>query len=180
MAYKNRIIYILLLLIVGSSSYRLSATSHSDSTRHHLPKAPSVSAPTTVLTQRQFASLEAFVQAQAQTISTQPIHITAPAEFTEAYIRDNFTVSAAVADSRDSAKAAFGQIDKTNNYVESFAMDNLLELPVGLKKRVGNSDVVIGIVKARFYQGYAEMTVFCKIDLPQKVGSDGARTIFFG
>ena len=40
MAYKNRIIYILLLLIVGSSSYRLSATSHSDSIRHHVPKAP--------------------------------------------------------------------------------------------------------------------------------------------
>ena len=57
----------------------------------------------------------------------------------------------------------------------------MVDLPVGLKKKLGNSVVTIGISNAKFMLGYTELTVFCKVILPQKDAATGKqKEIFFG
>jgi hypothetical protein len=87
---------------------------------------------------------------------------------------------------RAQAKVSINEVDAQNRYVEFLSPADLNRLPLGLKKRVGNSTVKIAISSAVFTSRYAELTVFAKVDIPQNnntnVGSNGnnSKTIFFG
>jgi hypothetical protein len=95
-------------------------------------------------------------------------------EFTAAYIEKHARVTAAIADARSQAVATFDEIDKRNRYTETLSPSDLVELPIGLKKRMGNKLVTIGVSKAVFTSGYSQLTVFCKIEMPN------GKPLFFG
>lgn len=92
--------------------------------------------------------------------------------------------NAAVVDARSQARGVFQYLDSKGLYKEGeLQYEDLMTLPIGLKKQFGNTNVEVGIMKASFYSDYAEMTVFVrmKINVP---GTDGStskeREIFFG
>jgi hypothetical protein len=90
--------------------------------------------------------------------------------------------NAVIADARSQAKGVFDYLDSKGLYKEGdLQYEDLMTLPIGLKKKLGNSTVEVGILKASFYSDYAEMTVFVrmKIAVPASSGST-EREIFFG
>ncbi len=101
-------------------------------------------------------------------------------EFTDTYLRNNFKVPQETNEDREAAKATFAKLDETNNYVDTLAPDDLVTLPVGVKKTIGNVDYILGISGAQFTPTYTELIAFIKIILPQKDDQGNPREIFFG
>jgi hypothetical protein len=87
---------------------------------------------------------------------------------------------------RAQAKVSINEVDEQNRYIDYLSPADLNRLPIGLKKRVGNSTVKIAVTSAIFTSRYAELTVYAKVDIPQNnttnVGANGTnnKTIFFG
>ncbi len=95
-------------------------------------------------------------------------------EFTKAYIDNNFTVSESMNDARNQAQSVIDEIVRKGSFVENLSPSNFVDLPVGLKKPLGNSSVIIGLASVKLFSTYAELLIFCKIDLPQ------GKSILFG
>ncbi len=95
-------------------------------------------------------------------------------EFTKAYIDNTFTVSEYMSNARDQAQGVINEIERKGSFVDLLSPDNIIELPVGIKKKFGNSTVTLAIGQAKLYPTYTELLVFCKMDLPQ------GKSIFFG
>ncbi|MEN9609553.1 MAG: hypothetical protein RLZZ628_367, partial [Bacteroidota bacterium] len=102
------------------------------------------------------------------------------AEFSQDYIQSIYTVPALVAAGRDSARNVFKLLEQTENFIDKLSPGALVELPVGIKKRVGNTMVMIGISRAKYYKDYSELTIFCQMTVPQNPDSKDDKKIFFG
>lgn len=105
-------------------------------------------------------------------------------EFTPEFIAANFEANPKVDTIVAQAKKAFEELKKLGNFVDILTGKELLELPVGLRKKVdstsGNS-VELAIVQVKFTPQYAEFKAWAKLILPEQ-GKNGApdRELFFG
>lgn len=81
----------------------------------------------------------------------------------------------AVIDNRKLAKSTMDEVEASNHYVDYLAPSDLNQLPIGIKKKVGNTSVTIAVSSAVFTPTYAELTVFARIKIPQN-----PKEIFFG
>jgi len=78
------------------------------------------------------------------------------------------------------ASSAIEKIEASERWVDKFSNQDLVELPIGIRKTVSNVQYSIGITKAVFSPEYTTLTVFCRVDIPQK-GPDGQpMQLFFG
>ncbi|WP_374175268.1 hypothetical protein [Flavobacterium tructae] len=78
------------------------------------------------------------------------------------------------------ASSAIEKIEASDRWVDQFSNQDLVELPIGIRKTVSNVQYSIGITKAVFSPEYTTLTVFCRVDIPQK-GPDGQpMRLFFG
>ncbi|QYS89616.1 hypothetical protein [Flavobacterium davisii] len=78
------------------------------------------------------------------------------------------------------AEASFAKIEKTDRWVNSFANQELVELPIGIRKTVSNVQYSVGVTKATFTPEYTMLTVFCRVDLPQTKADGTPVQLFFG
>ena len=79
--------------------------------------------------------------------------------------------------------AAAGSIEKieaADRWVDHFSNQDLVELPVGIRNTVNNVQYSIGITKAIFSPEYTTLTVFCRVDIPQKNKNGQPMQLFFG
>ena len=96
----------------------------------------------------------------------------------------NENLSNAVTEARNDARGVFQYLDSKadGGYKESVSYDDLVVLPVGLRKQIGNTTADVGILKAAFFSDHAELTVFVR--LKTKVTDPNAtikeRELFFG
>ncbi len=74
----------------------------------------------------------------------------------------------------------FNRINETGNFISNISPDNLVELPVGLKKTINSVTYMVGISSLKLYPEYSEFTAFVKIITPQIDASGNQREIFFG
>ncbi|WP_047417041.1 hypothetical protein [Cellulophaga sp. Hel_I_12] len=104
-------------------------------------------------------------------------------EFTEKYIAANFSKNPKVDTLVAQAKKAFDQLKKLGNFVDIITGKELLELPVGLRKKDSTSQnsVELAIVEVKFTPQYAEFKAWGKLSIPQK-GPNGEpqRELYFG
>jgi hypothetical protein len=93
-----------------------------------------------------------------------------------------FTLSNAqvVNETKAAAAVSFDKIEASQRWVNSFSNQDLVELPIGIRKTVSNTQYSIGITKAIFTPEYTTLTVFCKIDLPQTDTNGNPMELFFG
>ena len=92
-------------------------------------------------------------------------------------------ISPQVADARAQATQLFGQLDAQDQYRQSLSYDDLLVLPVGIKRNIGNSTVELAVSKAIFNSDRAELTVYLRLRMPVQNPNGGGlqeRTLFFG
>ena len=83
-------------------------------------------------------------------------------------------------DNKAAAVATFTKVEQSDRWVNNFSNQDLVELPIGVRKTINNSQYAIGITKARFTPEYTQLTVFCKIDLPQTTENGDPIQLFFG
>ncbi len=95
-------------------------------------------------------------------------------EFTDKFLQTYLPPDTGSVTNRAKAQQTLEEVERSNHYIDFISPNDLTSLPVGLKKKLGNTSVTIGISKAKFMSGYAELTVFCKLKLPQ------GKEIFFG
>src|SRR5690554_2839552 len=76
----------------------------------------------------------------------------------------------------------FEKIESTNSYVDNISNQNITSLPIGIKSKIAgdNTTYMIGVSKATFYPTYTELTVFAKVDIPQKGENGLPMSLFFG
>jgi hypothetical protein len=125
-------------------------------------------------THRNLPQLENYIQNAQSAFSIPFESLDASPEFTPQYIAQNYTVSTEIGDARAQAQATLDEIDRKGSYTDNISPKDLVELPIGMKKKLGNSNVILGVSKAKFLPEYTLLTIFCRIDLPQ------GKSIFFG
>ena len=92
--------------------------------------------------------------------------------FSAANTKGNFADSAAI---KSMAISAVQKVEMSDKWLESLQPDDLNELPVGLRRTINNITYKIAVSSAVFHAGYAELTVFASIKIPQR-----DEPIFFG
>lgn len=78
------------------------------------------------------------------------------------------------------ASSAIEKIEASERWVDKFSNEDLVELPIGIRKTVSNVQYSIGITKATFSPEYTTLTVFCRVDIPQKDKNGQPMQLFFG
>lgn len=96
------------------------------------------------------------------------------------FITTLFYSYAQTVDNKAAAVATFTKVEQSDRWVNNFSNQDLVELPIGVRKTINNSQYAIGITKARFTPEYTQLTVFCKIDLPQTTENGDPIQLFFG
>ncbi|PXY42864.1 hypothetical protein DMB65_00490 [Flavobacterium cheongpyeongense] len=78
------------------------------------------------------------------------------------------------------ASSAIEKIEASERWVDKFSNQDLVELPMGIRNTVNNVQYSIGITKAVFSPEYTTLTVFCRVDIPQKDKNGQPMQLFFG
>ncbi|GIQ60832.1 hypothetical protein Flavo103_39680 [Flavobacterium collinsii] len=78
------------------------------------------------------------------------------------------------------ASSSIEKIEASDRWVDKFSNQDLVELPIGIRNTVNNVQYSIGITKAVFSTEYTTLTVFCRIDIPQKDKNGQPMQLFFG
>ena len=83
---------------------------------------------------------------------------------------------------RSGAGDTFSEIERTGRYEQNISNQNITSLPIGIKSKIAgdNTTYTIGVSQARFYPDYTELTVFAKVDIPQKGENGMPMSLFFG
>jgi hypothetical protein len=148
--------------------------------RKETPSVTAAASATAVNAAMELRSFDQLDKALQNSITLQQSY-SATSHFTDAFIATNFPVDSSSAASRARAQAALDDIEKKNHYTDFLSPNDLVDLPIGMKKKFGsNSSVTIGVEKAKFMGAYTELTVFCKVDLPQSNENGQKRTLYFG
>ena len=91
-------------------------------------------------------------------------------EFNEAYLAENYQPDPAVEKLINNAKGALNAVAALGNFVDIITGNELLELPVGLKKtdQTSNNSVELAITEVKFTPGYALLKVWARLTIPEK------------
>ena len=73
----------------------------------------------------------------------------------------------------DKAFAEFRTIEEQNRFVDNFieissGEQNAYNLPIGIKKIIGNIPITLAIANMKFHSQYGELTLFMKMEIPQQ------------
>lgn len=101
-------------------------------------------------------------------------------EFTEGFIKKSYPLSEQENSNWAKAKATCEEIDKNGNYIDVLNPQELTMLPIGIKKKIGNVEYMLGISNAKFTPEYTELTAFVRIIIPQKDSLGRPKELFFG
>ncbi len=118
---------------------------------------------------RNFSDLDKYIASQQFFIDQDN------AGFTKEFFEELNNADPAIEEERLKAKASVGEVEANNSFVDYLSPSDINKLPIGLKKKVGNTDVTIAVSSAIFTKTYAELTLFARIKIPQ-----GSKELFFG
>lgn len=156
------ILYGLVSLATGGDSSGRSGEPlpFNDIFKGYTPKAATANNTASNSTSRSFAQLDQYIDEQ---FSFQPT-IT---EFTEQYFESINTSNTTAEEYKAKARAALAEVDNSNSYIDYLEPEDINKLPIGLRKKTGNTDVTIAISSAVFTPSYAKLTAFARIRIPQ-------------
>lgn len=103
----------------------------------------------------------------------------AKGEFDFDYVKENYS-DPKIDTLISRATSVFEAIEKTGSYVDVLGSDDMISLPVGVKKRIGKNTAILGVSKAKFYPDYTEVTLFAKLTIGQLGVNGKQQELFFG
>lgn len=78
------------------------------------------------------------------------------------------------------AAASITKIEQSDRWVDKFSKEELVALPIGIKQNISNIQYSVAVTKATFSPEYTTLTVFCRVDIPQKDKNGKPMQLFFG
>ncbi|XLS30557.1 hypothetical protein ACJD0Z_06960 [Flavobacteriaceae bacterium M23B6Z8] len=122
--------------------------------------------PATTKEYRSFPTLDKALQEEAFHI---PLGNMEP-EFNADYLKINFPVNPEAGELRKKASQVLEKLEELKNFVDILTGKDLLQLPVGLRKRDPSSgnEVVIAVSEVKFHPTYSELKIFASLSIPQK------------
>ncbi|MTK54373.1 hypothetical protein [Paludibacter sp.] len=79
------------------------------------------------------------------------------------------------------AVVSIQELESYQRYVDQISVSDLSDLPVGLKKKFGSASVTLAVSQAKFMPNYTQLTVFCKLTLPQNdPETNKPKELYFG
>ncbi|OCB74417.1 hypothetical protein [Flavobacterium crassostreae] len=100
--------------------------------------------------------------------------------FDESYIRQHLFTDTITNEKILQAKAVMNEIEARQNFIDLVSPDDLITLPVGINKKIGNITYTLAISKARFTPEYTEITAFVRITIQQSDEQGRQKQLFFG
>lgn len=94
-------------------------------------------------------------------------------EFTQAYLNELLAVAKAKLDNNtkqviEVGENVFSILEENQNFIDIIGGNEIIELPVGIKKNVtDNSDITLGIVRMEYHPTYTEVDMFAKLNLAE-------------
>ncbi|WP_421804092.1 hypothetical protein [Flagellimonas sp.] len=117
-------------------------------------------------------------------LNTQTVEYSAfvppQSEFDQDYVLQNFAVDSITSDQLNQARSVIQLLEENQNYVNLIAPNDLVSLPVGVKKEIGTITYTLAISNAKITRDYAEVTAFVHIRLPQLDNNGDPIELFFG
>lgn len=111
-------------------------------------------------TSRSFAQLDQYIGEQFSFQQTAT-------EFTDEYFEKVNISNATTEDYKAKARAVLADIESSNSFIDYLDPEDINKLPLGLRKKVGNTEVTIAISSAVFKENYAKLNAFARIKIPQ-------------
>jgi len=138
----------------------------SESTIFNTPSAEEV----TVVEEKVFRSFPSLDQKLVENNNFNISFANQEPEFNQAFIEENFQPDPAVEKLISNAKNAIDAVAQLGNFVDIITGNELLELPVGLKKtdQTSNNSVELAITEVKFTPGYALLKVWARLTIPEK------------
>jgi hypothetical protein len=118
---------------------------------------------------RNFPQLTQLLEQQDFTYAQQTSELTR--EYLDHYVGHNAYVESL----KQRASDAIDKVIDLNNFVGELRPDGLFQLPLGMKKVINSTTITIAIAQVKFESGYAELTAFARLDIPQE-----PKRLFFG
>ena len=162
--------YITLLCVLGL--YTLELKAHTATGMSLTDPIPSRKATST--TTKFFKELDDVLE--ANTLNYKP----KASEFTETYLKENFSLDSVTNNQILIAKEVMDDLETSQNYVDLVSPSDLVTLPIGIKKQIGNITYTLGISEARITPEYTEVTAFVRIIIPQSDAQGNQKHLFFG
>ncbi len=101
-------------------------------------------------------------------------------EFNQDYLQKNFFMDTVTSQQVGNVKAVFNKLEETQNYVNLVSSNDLVTLPIGVKKEIGTITYTLAISKAKILPDHSEVTAFVHIRLPQTDHEGNPIELFFG
>lgn len=101
-------------------------------------------------------------------------------EFDEDYINHNFSLDTITNEQVGIAKSVFEVLEENQNYVDLIKSNDLVTLPIGIKKDIGTITYTMAISKAKIMPQFTEVTAFVHIKIPQTKSNGEPIELFFG
>ncbi len=143
----------------------------------HIPPAETPPPATKSVEQRHFAELEEFDE-----IFMQAALEANDIEFAEGWAYKSIEDQMQTDTLTGKALATIEKIRESANIVNQLKKGDLLNLPVGIDKQIGNCRFLIGIANAKLYPTYAELEAYMVFEIPNKPDKKlafGARKVKF-
>ncbi len=93
---------------------------------------------------------------------------------------NTFLPNTTIGKQRDQARAVFQKLETTQNFVNLIAPNDLVTLPIGVKKEIGTIMYTMAISKAKITTEYTQVTAFVHIRIPQSDEDGNPIELFFG
>ena len=121
-------------------------------------------------TTNQFRSFPTLDQKLTENINFNVSFTNSKPEFTPEFIKANFEQNPVAEKLKKQAKGALEAVAKLGNFVDIITGNELLELPVGLKKQdqTSGNTVELAITEVKFTPGYAQLKVWARVTVPEK------------
>jgi len=101
-------------------------------------------------------------------------------EFDRDYLKKNFALDTITSEQIGTAKSVFEALETNQNYVNLISPNDLVTLPIGVKKKIGTIIYRLAISKAKIMRDYTEVTAFVHIEIPQSDSNGEPIELFFG
>ncbi|WP_378181389.1 hypothetical protein [Aquimarina sp. SS2-1] len=171
--------YYLLLLILLLAFPVLASTGEGDSKKETAKETTTPVLPP-IMMSRSFAALDLKIEKDIKTL----VKSSEGQDFWQNELYDRFESDTTANNLRAKAEAVIDELIEGDKFLESLKEyltgQQPVTLPIGIKKKVGNSDFIMGVSQIKIGKEYSELEVFVRLLLPQVDDTGKRRQLFFG
>ncbi|AXT57092.1 hypothetical protein D1815_15555 [Aquimarina sp. AD1] len=169
--------YLLLLLLL----FVVPAQASTEDGEDKKTTSKEVAAPLpAMMMRRSFADLDIKIEKDIQTL----VKSSEGQDFWQNELYERFESDTIVNNLRGKAEAVIDELIEGDKFLESLKEyltgQQPVTLPIGIKKKVGNSDFIMGVSQIKIGKDYSELEVFVRLMLPQVDDTGKRRQLFFG